>query len=219
MGPVYAGELQCRGLGMKVEAYDREGRSIVGKKGELVCTAAAPSMPLRFWNDPDGARYRAAYFTRFPGVWAHGDYVEITGHGGLVFHGRSDATLNPGGIRIGTAEIYQEAETFPEVVDSLVVGQEWEGDTRIVLFVKLAEGSDLDPGLVSRIKTAIRLNTSPHYVPAKIIAVPDIPYTISGKKVELAVRAVIHGKAVENRDALANPEALDYYRNLRELES
>ncbi|NSW87758.1 MAG: acetoacetate--CoA ligase [Syntrophobacteraceae bacterium] len=219
MGPVYAGELQCRGLGMKVEAYDAAGRPVVGEKGELVCTAAAPSMPIRFWNDPDGEKYRNAYFDIFPGVWTHGDYIEITGSGGVVIYGRSDATLNPGGVRIGTAEIYRQVENIPEVLDSLVIGQDWENDMRILLFVKLRDGLKLTDELVQRIRDMIRMNTTPRHVPAKIIAVPDIPYTISGKKVELAVRKVIHNQEVKNRDALANPEALEYYRNLRQLDT
>ena len=217
MGPVYAGELQCRGLGMKVEAWNEDGKPVVGEKGELVCTAAAPSMPIYFWNDPDGQKYRDAYFSVFPGVWHHGDFIEITEHGGVIIYGRSDATLNPGGVRIGTAEIYRQVETIPEVLDSLVVGQDWDNDVRVILFVKLRDGCALDEALVNRIKTAIRTNTTPRHVPAKIIAVPDIPYTISGKKVELAVRKVIHNQEVKNKDALANPEALEYYKNLPDL--
>ncbi|MEJ5366317.1 MAG: acetoacetate--CoA ligase [Desulfosoma sp.] len=219
MGPVYAGELQCRGLGMKVEAWDENGKPVIGQKGELVCTAAAPSMPIYFWNDPDGQKYRDAYFSVFPGVWHHGDFIEITEHGGVIIYGRSDATLNPGGVRIGTAEIYRQVETIPEILDSLVVGQDWDNDVRVILFVKLREGCVLDDALINRIKTAIRTNTTPRHVPAKIIAVPDIPYTISGKKVELAVRKVIHNQDVKNKDALANPEALEFYRNLPELAS
>ena len=214
MGSVYAGELQCRGLGMKVEAYDSRGRSVAGEKGELVCTAAAPSMPIYFWNDPDGGKYRSAYFEKYPNIWTHGDYIEVTGHGGVIIHGRSDATLNPGGVRIGTAEIYRQVESIPEVLDSLVVGQEWDNDVRVVLFVKLREGEALTDELAARIKTAIRDNTTARHVPARIVPVGDIPYTISGKKVELAVRRIIHGEEVENRDALANPEALELYRNL-----
>ena len=219
IGPVYAGELQCRGLGMKVEAWNEDGKPVIGQKGELVCTAAAPSMPIYFWNDPDGQKYRDAYFSVFPGVWHHGDFIEITEHGGVIIYGRSDATLNPGGVRIGTAEIYRQVETIPEVLDSLVVGQDWDNDVRVILFVKLREGCTLDEALINRIKTAIRVNTTPRHVPAKIIAVPDIPYTISGKKVELAVRKVIHNQEVKNKDALANPEALEYYRDLPELAS
>jgi len=218
-GPVYAGELQCRGLGMKVQAFDEEGKPVYGKKGELVCAAAAPSMPIEFWNDPDGKKYRSAYFEVFPNVWHHGDYIEITGTGGIVIYGRSDATLNPGGVRIGTAEIYRQVENIPEILDSLVVGQDWDNDVRVILFVKLKEGFELDSELEKRIRDAIRGNTTPRHVPAKIIAIADIPYTISGKKVELAVRKVIHNEEVKNLDALANPESLDLYRNLPDLQS
>jgi acetoacetyl-CoA synthetase len=217
IGPVYASELQVRGLGMKVEAYDEDGKSVVGKPGELVCTLAAPSMPIYFWNDPDWEKYREAYFDMYPGVWRHGDWVEVTEHGGLIIYGRSDATLKPSGVRIGTAEIYRQVELIPEVLDSLVVGQDWDNDVRIILFVKLREGVELSEDLVKRIKTTIRQNASPRHVPAKIIAVEDIPYTISGKKVELAVRKVIHGQEVKNKDALANPESLDLYMDLPEL--
>ena len=219
MGPVYAGELQSRGLGMKVEAFDDEGRSLIGEKGELVCTLAAPSMPVGFWNDPEGRKYHEAYFERYPGVWHHGDYVEITPRGGVIVYGRSDATLNPGGVRIGTAEIYRQVETLDEVADSLVVGQNFEGDVRVILFVKLEPGLELDADLVDKIKRRIRANTTPRHVPARILAVADVPYTLSGKKVELAVRQVIHGQEVKNRDALANPEALDCFAGLKELES
>ncbi|NLI83578.1 MAG: acetoacetate--CoA ligase [Deltaproteobacteria bacterium] len=217
MGPVYAGELQCRGLGMRVEAYSPEGKPVIGEKGELVCTAAAPSMPICFWNDPDGSKYRGAYFELFPGIWSHGDYIEITQQGGVIIYGRSDATLNPGGVRIGTAEIYRQVENIPEILDSLVIGQDWENDVRVLLFVKLREGIALTNDLVKKIKDTIRTNTSPRHVPAKVIAVEDIPYTISGKKVELAVRKIIHNEEVKNRDALANPEALELYRNLPDL--
>ena len=216
-GPVYASELQCRGLGMKVEAYDEQGNSVIGQKGELVCTMSAPSMPIYFWNDPNTSKYREAYFDVYPGVWLHGDYIEITEHGGVIIYGRSDATLNPGGIRIGTAEIYRQVESIPEIVDSLVVGQDWQGDVRIVLFVKLREDIKLTGQLVDRIKTTIRENCTPRHVPAKCIEVADIPYTISGKKVELAVQNLLHGREVKNRDALANPEALDCYVDLPEL--
>ena len=219
MGPVYAGELQCRGLGMKVEAYDDDGRSLINKKGELVCTLAAPSMPVAFWHDPGGDKYREAYFERYPGVWTHGDYIEITPQGGVIIYGRSDATLNPGGVRIGTAEIYRQVEALDEVADSLVVGQEFEGDVRVILFVKLESGVVLDADLVDKIKREIRENTTPRHVPAKILAVDDIPYTLNGKKVELAVRQVIHGQEVKNRDALANPEALEYFARRAALES
>lgn len=219
MGPVYPGELQCRGLGMKVEAFNENGESVVGEKGELVCTAAAPSMPIYFWNDPDGSKYKSAYFERFKGVWCHGDLIKITENGGIIIYGRSDATLNPGGIRIGTAEIYRQVESIPEILDSLVVGQDWGNDERVILFVKLREGVELNESFQKKIKNTIRQNATPRHVPAKIIAVPEIPYTMNGKKVELAVRKVIHGREVENKEALANPEALSYYRNLEELKT
>ncbi|MEW5899723.1 MAG: acetoacetate--CoA ligase, partial [Bacillota bacterium] len=215
----YAGELQCRGLGMKVEAFDPNGRPVVNQKGELVCTAPFPSMPVGFWNDPGQKKYKSAYFNVYPNVWHHGDYIEITETGGVVVYGRSDATLNPGGVRIGTAEIYRQVETLPEVLDSIVVGQDWDNDVRVILFVKLAEGIELSPELTGKIKKVIRENTTPRHVPAKVIAVRDIPYTINGKKVELAVRNVIHSQPVLNRDALANPEALEYYRDLPVLQS
>jgi acetoacetyl-CoA synthetase len=215
--PVYPGEIQKRGLGMKVEAWSAEGKPLVGEKGELVCTAPFPSMPVRFWNDPDGRKYREAYFEDFPGVWRHGDWIEITPRGGIIIYGRSDATLNPGGVRIGTAEIYRVTEEFGEVADSLVVGQRWDGDVRIVLFVVLREGVVLDDQMRQKIRDEIRCNTSPRHVPARIVQVPEIPYTINGKKVEIAVTRVIHGEEVRNRDALANPEALEYFRGLEEL--
>ena len=216
-GPVFAGELQRRGLGMKVEAFDEGGRGVIGEKGELVCTQAAPSMPIGFWNDADGDKYRRAYFDVYPGVWRHGDYIEITERGGVIIYGRSDATLNPGGVRIGTAEIYRVVEGLDEIVDSLVVGQEWQDDVRVVLFVKLRAGGVLDAALRDRLRVAIRAGCSPRHVPQVILAVADIPYTISGKKVELAVRQVIHGQEVKNRDALANPEALELFRDLEAL--
>jgi acetoacetyl-CoA synthetase len=219
MGHVYASELQCRGLGMKVEAYDEQGNPVTGHKGELVCTLSAPSMPIYFWNDPDNSKYSEAYFDVYPGVWLHGDFIEITEHGGVIIYGRSDATLNPGGVRIGTAEIYRQVESIPEIVDSLVVGQDWDDDVRIVLFVKLREDVKLDDQFVDRIKSTIRKNCTPRHVPAKCIEVADIPYTISGKKVELAVQNVLHGREVKNKDALANPEALDCYVDLPELQS
>ncbi len=219
IGPVYAGELQCRGLGMKVQAFNDDGKPVTQEKGELVCTASAPSMPICFWNDSDGQKYRNAYFEIWPNVWSHGDYIEITEHGGVIIYGRSDATLNPGGVRIGTAEIYRQVENIPEVLDSLVVGQDWDNDVRVILFVKLREGHELTDELLKRIKTTIRQNTTPRHVPAKIISVVDIPYTISGKKVELAVRKVIHDQEVKNKDALANPEALELYKKLPELAS
>jgi acetoacetyl-CoA synthetase len=219
IGPVWRGEIQARGLGMKVEVWDEEGRPVVEEKGELVCTAPFPSMPVGFWNDPDGARYRAAYFERFPGVWCHGDYVELTKHGGMIIYGRSDAVLNPGGVRIGTAEIYRQVEQLPEILESIVVGQDWDGDVRVVLFVRLKQGVALDEALQKRIRNQIRANTTPRHVPAKIVAIADIPRTKSGKITELAVRDVIHGRQVKNKEALANPEALELYKDLVELKS
>ncbi|MCU0845480.1 MAG: acetoacetate--CoA ligase [Spirochaetes bacterium] len=217
MGPVYRGELQCRGLGMKVESFGEDGKPVTGEKGELVCTAPFPSMPIHFWDDPDGSKYHKAYFDVYPGVWRHGDFIEITESGGVVIYGRSDATLNPGGVRIGTAEIYRQVETIEEVHDSLVVGQSWENDVRVVLFVKLKEGRTLTDELAARIRKTVRDNTTPRHVPAKIIAIDDIPYTINMKKVELAVKNIIEGRPVTNRDALANPQALELYRDLAEL--
>src|SRR4029077_17347353 len=193
------------------------GHPIRGQAGELVCTRPFPSMPVSFWDDSGGAKYRAAYFDFFPNVWRHGDWAELTGHDGLVIHGRSDATLNPGGVRIGTAEIYRQVEQLPGVVESLVVGQDWQGDVRIVLFVRLREGLVLDEALRDRLRRRIREHASPHHVPKRIVQVADIPRTISGKITELAVRDVIHGREVKNRDALANPHALDLYRGLEEL--
>jgi acetoacetyl-CoA synthetase len=216
MGPVYLGELQCRGLGMKVKAYDDNGQPVYNQPGELVCEAAVPSMPLYFWNDPDGSKYRSAYFETFPGVWAHGDYIEINDRGGVVIYGRSDATLNPGGVRIGTAEIYRQVEGIDEVQDSLVVGQRTNGDEQVVLFVKLAEGCELDEALEKKIKTTIRENASPRHVPTKICAVPDVPYTLNMKKVELAVKKILHGRPVLNKDALSNPECLDFYETIKD---
>ncbi len=215
--PVYRGELQCRGLGMKVAVYDGNGNSVVNEPGELVCEAPAPSMPVCFWNDPDNRRYMAAYFERFPGIWAHGDHAELTGSGGMIIYGRSDAVLNPGGIRIGTAEIYRQVEKLDEVLESVAVGQDWEGDTRILLFVKLRENTSLTDELAARIKKEIRENTTPHHVPAKVFQVRDIPHTINGKIVELAVRNAIHNRPAINTGALENPEALEYYRNIPEL--
>ena len=217
MGPVYAGELQCRALGMKVEAFDEKGSPVLNRQGELVCTAPAPSMPIYFWNDPDGALYRAAYFDTYPNVWRHGDFIEINDRGGVVIYGRSDATLNPGGVRIGTAEIYRQVGRIDGIDDSLVVGQQWGGSERVILFVKLAEGAQLTDTLAGNIKAAIRANASPRHVPAKIIAAPAIPYTLNMKKVELAVKNVIHGRPVLNKDSLMNPEALDFYEHLQEL--
>ena len=216
--PVYRGEIQCRGLGMAVESWDSDCNSQIGEKGELVCKAPFPSMPISFLNDPTGERYRAAYFERFDGVWCHGDFLEINDRGGVVIHGRSDTTLNPGGIRIGTAEIYRQVEVVDEVSEALVIGQQWQGDVRIVLFVTLLEGAALDDQLKQKIRTQIRQNTTPHHNPKVIIAVPEIPRTLSGKIVELAVKAVVEGKEIDNKEALLNPGALDYFANLKELQ-
>ena len=219
IGPVYAGELQRRCLGMKVEVFDAQGHSVRNQKGELVCTAASPSMPLYFWNDPDNQRYHSAYFDVYPGIWRHGDYAEITENDGVIIYGRSDATLNPGGVRIGTAEIYRQVETLDEVTDSLVVGQKWRGDVRIILFVKLAQGAELSDALIKKINATIRQNTTPRHIPAKTIAIDEIPYTINMKKVELAVWNVIHGEPVLNLDALANPQSLELYKNIEQLQT
>jgi acetoacetyl-CoA synthetase len=217
MGQVYSGELQCRGLAMNVQAYDEKGKPHLNCKGELVCTSPFPSMPIYFWNDPDGKKYHSAYFDVYPGVWRHGDFIEINERGGVVIYGRSDATLNPGGVRIGTSEIYRVVETLDEVGDSLVTGQNWEGDERVILFVKLKEGVELNQDLLKKIKTAIRTNCSPRHVPDKVITIGDIPYTINMKKVEIAVRKIIHGQPVLNRDALKNPESLDLFKDIPEL--
>jgi acetoacetyl-CoA synthetase len=218
MGPVYAGEIQCRCLAMDVQAFDERGEPVINQQAELVCTSPWPSMPIYFWDDPDGERYHAAYFDVYPDVWRHGDFIEINDRGGVVIYGRSDATLNPGGVRIGTAEIYRQVEQMEEIEDSLVVGQGWKGDVRVILFVKMAEGHDLTDELKNRIKKTLRANASPRHVPAKIIPIPDVPYTLNLKKVELAVKKVIQGQEVLNKDALKNPEALDYYENLKELQ-
>jgi len=218
-GPVWRGEIQTRALGLKVEAYDDDGRPLVGRAGELVCSRPFPSMPVGFWRDDDGVRYRAAYFERYPGVWRHGDWVELTEHGGMIIHGRSDATLNPGGVRIGTAEIYRQVEQIDAVMEAICIGQNWQNDSRVVLFVVLRAGITLDDALRDRIKAEIRANTTPRHVPAKIIQIAEIPRTLSGKIVELAVRDVIHGRPVRNRDALANPEALALYEDLEELKT
>ena len=215
--PVYEGEIQAAGLGMAVEIWDEAGNALQQEKGELVCTRPFPSAPIGFWNDPDGARYRSAYFERFPNVWAHGDYGERTARGGFVIHGRSDAVLNPGGVRIGTAEIYRQVEKIDGVMESVVVGQQWEGDVRVVLFVMLRDGLALDDSLRDTIRAGIRKNTTPRHVPAKVLQVADIPRTRSGKIVELAVRNVVHGEPVNNTEALANPEALDLFRDRPEL--
>jgi acetoacetyl-CoA synthetase len=215
--PVYSGEIQAAGLGMAVEVWDDDGHPVVGEKGELVCTRPFPSCPLGFWDDPDDARFHDAYFSSWPGVWAHGDYAEVFPHGGFVIHGRSDAVLNPGGVRIGTAEIYRQVERIEEVLESVVIGQEWRDDVRVVLFVVLREGLTLDDALIDRIRRTIRENTTPRHVPAKVLQVGDIPRTISGKIVELAVRNVVHGRPVKNTDALANPEALTLFEDREEL--
>jgi len=215
--PVWRGEIQCAALGMDVDVFNEQGASVRSEAGELVCKRPFPSMPVGFWNDAGGSKYQAAYFDRFPGVWCHGDWIRATGHGGFVIYGRSDATLNPGGVRIGTAEIYRQVEQLPEIVESLAVGQHWEGDERIVLFVRLAPGAVLDDRLRERISSRIRSQTTPRHVPARIIEVADIPRTKSGKIVEIAVRHIIHGREVTNREALANPEALDLFRDLPDL--
>jgi acetoacetyl-CoA synthetase len=216
---VYVGEIQGPGLGMAVDVWNDDGKPVVGQKGELVCTAAFPSMPVFFWNDPEGRKYHGAYFERFDNVWCHGDFAEWTEHGGMIIHGRSDATLNPGGVRIGTAEIYNQVEKLPEVAEALCIGQDWDNDVRVVLFVRLQPGVSLDAALEQKIRNQIRTGASPRHVPARIIAVADIPRTKSGKITELAVRDVVHGRTVKNKDALANPEALQFYRDLPALRS
>jgi acetoacetyl-CoA synthetase len=218
MGPVYAGELQCRGLAMKVFSFDESGKPVINQQGELVCSAPFPSMPIYFWDDPDGQKYHRAYFDVYPGIWRHGDYIEITDRGGVIIYGRSDATLNPGGVRIGTAEIYRQLELMDEIADCVVVGQDWKNDIRVILFVVMAEKTPLDDTLKDRIKKTIRTHASPRHVPAKIIPVAEIPYTLNMKKVELAVKKVIEGRPVLNQDALRNPDSLDHFRNLAELQ-
>ena len=213
--PVRRGELQCRGLGMDVAVFDDEGQPVAGKKGELVCRAPFPSMPTGFWNDDDGSRYHKAYFDRFDGIWCHGDFAELTPSAGMVIHGRSDTVLNPGGVRIGTAEIYRVVEQFDEVVDSVVVGLDKDDDVQIVLFVVLREGLILDQDLQDALRRRIRKENSPRHVPAFIIQAPDIPRTISGKTVEIAVRNILHDRPVDNEDALANPQALDFFRTVK----
>jgi len=215
--PVFAGEIQTRGLGMKTDVLDDNGDSITGQQGELCCTAPFPSMPVKFWNDPDGSKYKSAYFEHFTGVWRHGDWATMTPRGGMIIHGRSDATLNPGGVRIGTAEIYRQVEAFDEIVEALVIGQNWDNDVRVILFVRMADDARLDDDLKQRISAAVRAGATPRHVPAVIIAVPDIPRTRSGKITELAVRDIIHGRAVKNTDALANAEALAFFKDLAEL--
>ena len=219
MLPVWRGEIQCKALGLAVDVFDDDAASLSEGKGELVCTKPFPSMPVGFWKDDGDEKYRAAYFQRFENVWHHGDYVEQTSHGGLIMHGRSDAVLNPGGVRIGTAEIYRQVEQLDEVVEGLVIGQEWDNDTRVVLFVRLASGLTLDDELIRHIKQQIRNNATPRHVPARVVQVDDIPRTKSGKIVELAVRNMVHGRPVKNREALANPEALELFANRVELES
>ncbi len=217
MGPVYSGELQCRGLGMKVEAFDDEGRPVINQKGELVCTAPFPSMPIYFWDDPGNKKYHSAYFDVYPNIWRHGDFIEINDRGGVIIYGRSDATLNPGGVRIGTADIYRLVEQMEEIEDSIVVGQDWNNDVRVILFVKMSQGYKLTDDIKNRIKTTLRKEASPRHVPAKIIEVPEIPYTLNMKKVELAVKKVIQGESVLNKDALRNPESLDFFKDIDEL--
>jgi acetoacetyl-CoA synthetase len=217
LSPVWRGEIQGPMLGMAVDVYDEDGHPLRGGKGELVCVKPFPSMPVMFWNDAGGSKYHNAYFARFPGIWCHGDFAEITAHGGMIIHGRSDATLNPGGVRIGTAEIYAQVEQVPEVIEALAIGQDWDNDVRVVLFVRLRPGVSLEEALVAKIRRQIREGASPRHVPAKIVAVADIPRTKSGKITELAVRDVVHGRAVKNKEALANPEALDLYRDIPEL--
>ena len=219
IAPVWRGEIQARGLGTKVEVFDQHGQPVVGEKGELVCTKPFPSMPIGFWNDPDGRKYHAAYFETYPGVWRHGDWAEITEHDGIIIYGRSDAVLNPGGVRIGTAEIYRQVEQLDEILESLVIGQHWENDERIVLFVRLRDDLQLTPALEDRVRKRIREHATPRHVPARIVQVADVPRTKSGKIVELAVRDVVHGREVKNREALANPEALEHFRNRAELQS
>ncbi len=215
--PVYRGEIQCRALGMKVESFDDSGKPLINLKGELVCTRAFPSVPVNFWNDSDGSKFHNAYFSDYPGVWTHGDYILINDHGGVIVFGRSDATLNPAGVRIGTAEIYRVVEAFPEIEDSLAVGQQWEGDERVILFVKMNEGEQFGEELKKKLMDAIRSGCSPRHVPAKTVPVPDIPYTINGKKVEIAVKKILHGSEALNKDALANPESLLFFSDLEVL--
>jgi acetoacetyl-CoA synthetase len=223
VAPLWRGEIQCRLLGMAVDVFDDQGRSVRRKKGELVCTRPFPTQPLYFWNDPDGSKYQQAYFARFENIWCHGDFCEVTEHGGYIIYGRSDATLNPGGVRIGTAEIYRQVDRLNEIVESVVIGQNWPpdapSDVRVVLFVKLRDGLTLNELLVDRIKTAIRENTTPRHMPARVVAVTDIPRTKSGKIVELAVRQVVNGETVKNTEALANPQALEQFRNRPELQT
>ncbi|HBN23207.1 MAG TPA: acetoacetate--CoA ligase, partial [Holosporales bacterium] len=219
MAPVFAGELQTRGLGMAVEVFDKEGVSVVGQRGELVCTKPFPAKPIGFWNDPEGLKYHKTYFSAYENIWHHGDFVEITPQQGLFFYGRSDAVLNPGGVRIGTAEIYRQVEQVPDVLESVAVGQEWKGDVRVVLFVKLRPEATLTEDLMKRIRQKILINTTTRHVPEKIIAVEDIPRTMSGKIVELAIRDTIHNRPVKNKNTLANPESLSFFENVPDLAS
>ena len=219
LSPVWRGEIQGAMLGMAVDVYDDEAKPVRQEKGELVCTRPFPSMPVMFWNDEGAEKYHNAYFARFDNIWCHGDFAEWTQHGGMIIHGRSDATLNPGGVRIGTAEIYNQVEQMEEVVEALCIGQDWEDDVRVVLFVRLASGVTLTDDLTKAIKNRIRVGASPRHVPAKVIAVTDIPRTKSGKIVELAVRDVVHGRPVKNKEALANPEALDLFAGLEALKN
>jgi acetoacetyl-CoA synthetase len=219
MLPVYMGEIQCRGLGMDVDSFDDFGQSISTKQGELVCKTAFPSMPIYFWNDPEGKKYHEAYFDVYDGIWRHGDYILLSEHGGVTMFGRSDATLNPGGVRIGTAEIYNVIENMEEVEDSVVIGQKWEDDERVVLFVKLNEGHILDDEMKTKISKLIRSNCSPRHVPAIILETKGVPYTLNGKKVEIAVKKALLGEEIKNRDALANPEVLDYFSSIEGLDN
>ena len=216
--PVWEGEIQCIGLGMAVEFWDESGHPVIGQKGEMVCTHPFPSSPIGFWNDPGNVKYQNAYFERYPNVWVHGDYGEVTEHGGVIIHGRSDAVLNPGGVRIGTAEIYRQVEKIDAILESICIGQRWKDDVRVILFVVLREGIELTDALEKEIRQSIRQNTTARHVPAKIIAVPDVPRTLSGKIVELAVSKIVHGELPKNNDSLANPDALDFYRNIAELQ-
>ena len=215
--PVYPGEIQCRGLGMKVEAYNEKGEPGIEKKGELVCTEPFPSIPVYFWNDPGKEKYKSAYFEYFPGVWRHGDFIKITENGGVIIYGRSDATLNPGGVRIGTAEIYRIVESMNEITDSIVVGQNYKNDVRIILFIVLKDGFTFSKDLTDKIKSRIRSSATPRHVPAKILQINEVPRTISGKKVEIAVTRIINGEKAENKDALINPNSLDQFIELEEL--
>jgi acetoacetyl-CoA synthetase len=218
MGPVYSGELQCRGLAMDVHAFEAEGKPVINQQGELVCCKPFPSMPIYFWDDPEGKKYFGAYFAVYPNVWRHGDFIEINERGGVAIYGRSDATLNPGGVRIGTAEIYSIVALMPEIVDSVVIGQNWKNDVRVILFVQLPDGEQLSEALKQKIRDTIRNLASPRHVPAKIIAVPGVPYTLNMKKVEMAIKKAIEGQPVLNKDALSNPDILDFYAGIKELQ-